>query len=100
MKKLNLHVEELAVESFETAGAEPMRGTVRGYGDSSNCSYGSPGFTGCRLTCAFECGESEECTPACPNGGTGGCGTGGTGGTGGSGESCNTGCRITCLAAC
>ena len=97
MKKLNLHGEDLSVESFETAGTEPMRGTVRGYGDSSNCSYGTPAYTACRLTCQFECGESEECTPACPNDGTGG-----TGGTGGASfeVSCNTGCRITCLVPC
>ena len=30
MKKIELHPEELRVESFPTAAAEPARGTVRG----------------------------------------------------------------------
>jgi hypothetical protein len=66
MKKLTLQLDELAVESFETSGAEAMRGTVRGFGDSSGCSYGSPNYTGCDMTCEFPCGESDACTPACP----------------------------------
>ena len=96
MKKLNLHLDELAVESFATGEGDELRGTVRGHGDSSGCSYGGAGYTGCRLSCMYECGESDDCTPACPGGGTGGGGTGG-GGTGGSFDpSCRTGCRLSC----
>lgn len=95
MKKLNLHLDELSVESFETAAPDPARGTVRAHGDSSDCSYGSPGYTACRLSCAYDCGESNECTPACPNGGTGG---------GGGGQtlevSCDTACRLSCAFPC
>lgn len=90
MKKLNLHLEDLSVESFETAAPDEVRGTVHALGDSSDCSHGSPGYTGCRLSCAFPCGESEDCTPACPGDGTG------TGGGGTYDMSCNTGCRLSC----
>lgn len=31
MKKLNLHLDALSVESFATAGDEPARGTVHGH---------------------------------------------------------------------
>lgn len=102
MKKLMLRVEELAVESFETSGADGLRGTVRGYGDSSNCSYGSPNFTGCDMTCEFPCGESDECTPACPPHVTPGCSQTCTcPGTGGQ-PSCDpyTQCDMTCEFAC
>ena len=67
MKKLTLQLDDLSVESFETSTQEQLRGTVRGFGDSSNCSYGSPQYTQCDFSCEFPCGESDECTPACPN---------------------------------
>lgn len=76
MKKLVLQLEALTVESFETSGTEALRGTVRAHGDSSDCSYYSPHYTFCDLSCEFECGQSHECTPVCPGGGGGG--TGGT----------------------
>ena len=72
MRKLSLHLEDLAVDSFATAPVDGLRGTVRGHGDSSDCSYGSPQYTACEFTCAIACGQSAECTPACP-GGSGGC---------------------------
>ena len=94
MKKLNLRLDDLSVESFETAAPDELRGTVRAYGDSSGCSYGSPAYTACRLSCAYDCGESEECTPACPNG------SGGSGGGQTIGDSCDTGCRLSCRYEC
>lgn len=95
MKKLSLHLEELAVESFETGSPEPLRGTVRAHGDSSGCSYNSPMYTFCNLTCKIDCGESGECTPRCPAWTTT---------TGGGNEtvelSCDTGCNISCIEPC
>ena len=92
MKKLSLQLEELAVESFETGDAPDPRGTVHGHGDSSNCSYDSPMYTQCRLSCMYECGESADCTPACPGGGGGG---------GGSADpTCQTHCRLSCAYPC
>lgn len=94
MKKLSLDLDALAVESFETDGAEPMRGTVRAHGDSRDCSYWSPMYTFCNLTCKIDCGESGECTPVCPTGGT----------TGGGGEtidlSCDTNCNLSGIDPC
>jgi hypothetical protein len=90
MKKLSLRLEELAVESFDTAGPEPRRGTVQAYD-----SYDSPGYTGCKLSCAYPCDESDACTPGCPGGGSGGCGGGGT-----YEQSCGTGCRLSCAYPC
>lgn len=95
MKKLNLHLEDLSVESFETAAPDEIRGTVRGHNDSTGCSYDSPNYTGCRLSCAYDCGASAECTPECPGGGTG---PGGGGGT--YDNSCDTGCRLSCAYPC
>ena len=103
MKKLTLQLDHLTVESFETSADAPARGTVRGFGDSTGCSYGSPNYTGCDYTCEFPCGESDECTPTCPRV-TPGCtqtspdvcpGTGGQ-------PSCDpyTQCDLTCEFAC
>jgi hypothetical protein len=80
MKKLTLQLDDLAVDSFTTTSTPDARGTVRGFGDSTGCSFGSPNFTACDFTCEFPCAESNECTPTCPGGGTAqtncGCGTG------------------------
>lgn len=65
MKKLSLRIEDLAVESFPTSAPVDGRGTVRGYGDSTECSYGSPNFTQCDVTCQV-CDQSDECTATCP----------------------------------
>lgn len=67
MKKLTLRLDDLTVDSFETSSKARMQGTVRGFGDSTGCSYGSPNYTQCDFTCEFPCGESGECTPTCPN---------------------------------
>lgn len=66
MKKLSLWMDDLAVESFHTIAPGDGRGTVRGYGDSTDCSYGSPDYTQCDVTCGIPCAESAECTPSCP----------------------------------
>ncbi|HET7461515.1 MAG TPA: hypothetical protein VFJ82_09700 [Longimicrobium sp.] len=42
MKKLNLNLEQLAVESFETADAERRVGTVRAYVCSDVCTASCP----------------------------------------------------------
>lgn len=91
MKKLSLRLDELAVESFDTLDVEAERGTVEAHD-----SYDSPGYTACKLSCAYPCDESEECTPACPGGGTGG----GGGGGGTMFQSCDTSCRLSCAYAC
>lgn len=98
MKKLVLALEALTVESFETSGVEELRGTVRAHGDSSNCSYYSPHYTFCDLSCEFACGQSEECTPVCP-GGTGTSGTTGCTGTT-AGPTPQTFCDLSCEFAC
>jgi hypothetical protein len=66
MKKLALRLDDLAVDSFDTSAPADGRGTVRGYGDSTDCSYGSPNYTNCDRTCHYPCAESGECTPGCP----------------------------------
>jgi hypothetical protein len=96
MKKLTLQLETLTVESFETAGPEALRGTVHGHGDSSNCSYFSPNYTFCNLSCEFACGESHECTPVCPGTGT----TSGTGTTTTTDPTPQTFCNLSCEFAC
>lgn len=59
MKKLNLAVEELSVESFETAAAHRERGTVRGHWsfagtcDVATCQDGGT----CAATC--KCGTDD-----------------------------------------
>ena len=66
MKKLSLRMDDLAVESFHTSVPAGRQGTVRGYGDSTDCSYGSPDYTVCDVTCGYPCVESGECTATCP----------------------------------
>lgn len=97
MKKLSLRVEDLTVESFRTSDSAAVRGTVQGHlDDSSACSYGSPEYTACDLSCEFECGASGDCTPACP-GGSGGC-DGGT--VGYPTDHPDSGCDLSCEFAC
>jgi hypothetical protein len=94
MKKLTLHLESLVVESFETGNTDEIRGTVRGNAESSWCSYDSPDFTACRLSCAYDCGESGGCTADCPGGGSGG------GGGATLEVSCDTACKLSCAYPC
>lgn len=55
MKKLCLDVEKLEVQSFATAPLAETRGTVDAFGDSEPCSYDSPHYTMCELSCDFAC---------------------------------------------
>lgn len=100
MKKLSLLVEDLTVDSFETGGAEPIRGTVRAHGDSSDCSYNTPMYTFCHLTCRVDCGQSAECTPRCPAWATNDCTGGGGGNPTVEVTGCATNCNISCIEPC
>jgi len=59
MKKLALHLDDLAVTSFETSRAPADRGTVAG-------NAGTHGNS-CAGTCAFSCAGTCDvsCTPSC-----------------------------------
>jgi hypothetical protein len=87
-KKLELNVEDLAVESFAASTEPELRGTVQGAQDSYD-------FTACpRTECPSGC---LTCDPAdCTNGG----GTTGTTGGGTSGTPVGTLAGPTCGAAC
>jgi len=68
MRKLKLELEELSVESFETAGEAEERGTVRGNSFPTrfaqcitNACSGADGVTcdeTCGYTCYATCGET------------------------------------------
>lgn len=45
MKKLNLNLAELRVDSFDTVAGEGARGTVNAHG------YTEPGYPSCARTC-------------------------------------------------
>jgi hypothetical protein len=81
MRKLNLHLEALVVESFSTTDAARERGTVRGMDsvtvDQDTCvtcalSCATCGGT-CPNTCPMTCGNTcatcpVSCSPAnCPS---------------------------------
>lgn len=81
MRKLSLHLEELAVESFSTTDGAPGRGTVRGMDsvtvDQDTCvtcpaTCATCGAT-CPNTCGVTCGNTcatcpASCSPAnCPS---------------------------------
>jgi hypothetical protein len=96
MRKLNLEVDELKVESFETAWREEKTGTVRGNmpfqmpatdetGCGGGCGGGSGGYysvdanSGCQscpCTLKYSCwGSCDICTVIeCPTQATGCCG--------------------------
>jgi hypothetical protein len=87
MKKLKLQMEDLAVESFTTDGASPMRGTVEAHNTFRGNTCGAVNTCGPQtcppMYCVIEtgdplaCGASVGCvTPACPPG-TNTCPTGG-----------------------
>jgi len=62
MRKIRLEVERLEVESFETAAAEPERGTVRGHWSQlgtcdavvATCQLNGT----CKWTCGSRCGST------------------------------------------
>lgn len=67
MSKLKLQVDELCVESFETADDGAARGTVHGHftnGAASGCF--TCNFSACVETCPDTCDNSlDYCTCAC-----------------------------------
>lgn len=71
MIKLNLKLEELTVESFETSDAEPVRGTVLGHATGTfpqlicGCSFD---IGTCDTTCGASC---RSCVQTCGCPGTG-----------------------------
>ena len=73
MKKLELKLDELRVESFETTREDPdERGTVRGHYHSDStclqrlctCTYGVPADT-CHFSCAGTCEGGDTCYRGC-----------------------------------
>lgn len=81
MRKLNLHPEDLAVETFSTTGEAPARGTVRGMDsvtvDQDTCATCPATCATCGATCPNTCGVTcgttcatcpASCNPAnCPS---------------------------------
>lgn len=63
MKKLRLDLDELAVESFDTRGAEKEKGTVVG---EQQCSCGGTCYpqATCPQTCAYTC-DDPTCAYTC-----------------------------------
>lgn len=87
MKKLSLKLDELAVESFETASAQAPRGTVEGQGFTDqgcvtdeyqscggSCPYvGTCGENTCQGTCRASCYgtcDGNTCEGSCGGGDT------------------------------
>jgi hypothetical protein len=61
MKKMSLKVEDLAVESFDTSGAQPPRGTVVAHDSETDLvSCTSCGQTYCGNSCEF-CTGYQTC---------------------------------------
>ena len=60
MRKLKLELDELSVESFDTAKQKEERGTVHGR-DLTECCSGADGFT-CYLSCGGTC---DTCAASC-----------------------------------
>ena len=96
MHKLKLRVEELRVESFDTAAARGVRGTVRG-AEAAGTNESGCIIASCGVTCPI------SCEPSCPYGD--GCDLSGKGcdGTNASGcviLSCGVTCPLSCEPSC
>lgn len=66
MPKLQLRLDALEVQSFETASATPSTGTVRGHGGSDPVPVPFPGDSGCVATydpCTCVPIETCSCVP-------------------------------------
>lgn len=67
MRKLNLHLDEIVVDSFPTTGADPaLRGTVRAMGatvDQDTCATCGPTCATCPATCVANC--AGTCVATC-----------------------------------
>jgi hypothetical protein len=59
MAKLTLHVEQLEVESFETAHADSAKGTV--FGHATDADGTCAGHYTCDATCDQSCGVPASC---------------------------------------
>lgn len=64
MKKLRLDVEDLAVESFETARETDARGTVRAHDATEGCKV-TDSCTNCTYDDSI-CGLTWHCSNAAP----------------------------------
>ena len=60
--KLKLELDQLTVDSFQTASNEPRTGTV--FGEQCTCPTACtcPGCPSCDDTCADTCGETADFT--------------------------------------
>lgn len=69
MKKLALKLDDLTVETFATAAAQPGPGTVRGRDATLHCEdetfYVSCNFTTCPLDCETTSGASNPYATNC-----------------------------------
>lgn len=70
--KLKLHLEDLAVDSFGTSGAERPKGTVFGEQCTCHTNCTCPGCPSCDYTCAFTCDDATcngqaTCYGTCAN---------------------------------
>ena len=65
MNKLKLHLDDLAVESFDTSATDRQKGTVVG----EQCSCGGTCFEAtCQATCPYTCDDytcAESCDGTC-----------------------------------
>jgi hypothetical protein len=59
MRKLNLNVQELSVESFETSRMAPEKGTV--FGHATDAAGTCAGHYTCDGTCDQTCGVVASC---------------------------------------
>ena len=61
MKKLNLSIDDLKVESFETqTESKDFKGTVKGYESLDNTNCNTCPLTEC-ITCRYTCGQGFTC---------------------------------------
>ena len=65
MRKVKLQLDELAVESFDTAAVEKPGGTVHAHERTDGCTNTCP--ASCFIT-ACSCPEYGTCAVSCPNG--------------------------------
>jgi hypothetical protein len=64
VNKLKLHLDELAVESFDTSGVDKEEGTVMAEQCSCNGTCPVTACATCPNTCAYTCDDAT--CPACP----------------------------------
>jgi len=62
MRKIQLDVDTLNVESFETRAAEPARGTVQGHWSRIGTCDAAVGTCAYGATCGAGCATKSGCT--------------------------------------